>query len=346
MKLFVVGNSRSGTTMMGRILGANDAVFTFHELHFFEQLWDPDRDGGPLDDRRAIALATRLLTTQRDGYYTPKDPALYLEEALDIIKRLPSDRTGPEVFGAFLERETLCHGRQVPCDQTPRNIYFWREILSSYPEAFIIHIVRDPRDVLLSQKGRWKRRRLGAGRMPLREVVRSWANYHPVTISAMWCSGIRVASDFATYPRTVTVRFEDVVAEPEESITRICELLGLSFQREMLRVPRMGSSHTSDSGALGLDAGAANRWRSAVADQTDLYLCQKMTFRRAKPLGYEAGAFRPNWLTLLWLAVTWLPKLALTFLLNAGRVRSLGSTIRRRLADGQEGGHADSDSPS
>ena len=39
--LFVVGNSRSGTTMMGRILGNHPDVFTFGELHFFGQLWSP-----------------------------------------------------------------------------------------------------------------------------------------------------------------------------------------------------------------------------------------------------------------------------------------------------------------
>ncbi|MGY8989337.1 MAG: sulfotransferase, partial [Flavobacteriales bacterium] len=38
-KIFVVGNSRSGTTMMGRIIGKHSSVFTFKELHFFGQLW-------------------------------------------------------------------------------------------------------------------------------------------------------------------------------------------------------------------------------------------------------------------------------------------------------------------
>lgn len=238
--IFVVGNSRSGTTMMGRILGANNEVFTFRELHFFEQLWDPAQDDGPLDDRRAVALATRLLTIQRDGYYTPKDPALYVNEAREIIKRLPRTRTGREVFAAFLEHEALIHGKSVPCDQTPRNIYFWREILATYPDAFIVHIVRDPRDVLLSQKGRWKRRNLGASNMPRGEVLRSWVNYHPITISAMWISGIRAAGDLESYPRTVTVRFEDLVDGAEESIKKICKVLGLSFQPEMLQVPRVG----------------------------------------------------------------------------------------------------------
>ncbi|MFI5135892.1 MAG: sulfotransferase, partial [Chitinophagales bacterium] len=37
--IFVVGNSRSGTKMMGRILGNHEKVHAFPEMHFFEQLW-------------------------------------------------------------------------------------------------------------------------------------------------------------------------------------------------------------------------------------------------------------------------------------------------------------------
>ena len=38
-QIFIVGSSRSGTTMMGRVLGNHPSVFTFKELHFFGTLW-------------------------------------------------------------------------------------------------------------------------------------------------------------------------------------------------------------------------------------------------------------------------------------------------------------------
>ena len=44
-------------------------------------------------------------------------------------------------------------------------------------------MIRDPRDVMLSQKNKWKRRFLGAKQIPLREVVRSYVNYNPILIS-------------------------------------------------------------------------------------------------------------------------------------------------------------------
>ena len=38
-QIFIVGSSRSGTTMMGRILANHKDIFTFKELHFFGTMW-------------------------------------------------------------------------------------------------------------------------------------------------------------------------------------------------------------------------------------------------------------------------------------------------------------------
>ena len=43
-QIFVVGSSRSGTTMMGRILGSHTDIFTFNELHFFGTIWSKHSD--------------------------------------------------------------------------------------------------------------------------------------------------------------------------------------------------------------------------------------------------------------------------------------------------------------
>ena len=39
--VFVTGASRSGTTMLARMLGAHSAISAFNELHYFGSLWDP-----------------------------------------------------------------------------------------------------------------------------------------------------------------------------------------------------------------------------------------------------------------------------------------------------------------
>jgi omega-hydroxy-beta-dihydromenaquinone-9 sulfotransferase len=78
--IFVVGNSRSGTTMMGRILGKHPEIFTFHELHFFEQLWTPIDQNRYLSKAEAERLAARLICIERDGYLTQGDPDRFYKE--------------------------------------------------------------------------------------------------------------------------------------------------------------------------------------------------------------------------------------------------------------------------
>jgi len=177
--IFVVGNSRSGTTMMGRILGAHPSVYTFGELHFFEQLWSPADEDRRLSRAEGGRLAARLLSVQRQGYLSRANPERFQEEAGEMVASAQSEMTPAEVFGAFLFYEAAKNGKKVPCDQTPRNVFYLREILELYPEARVINMIRDPRDILLSQKGKWKRRFLGAGSIPLREALRAWVKLPP-----------------------------------------------------------------------------------------------------------------------------------------------------------------------
>ena len=156
--LFVVGNSRSGTTMMGRILGNHDDVFTFGELHFFGQLWSP-ASSTELDISAATELAAKLFCIQREGYRMHGGHQRFLEEAGQFCESITGYPISPVVlFSEFLRFEASQNGNSIPCDQTPRNVFYIDEILKSYPQVKIINMIRDPRDVLLSKKRKWKRR--------------------------------------------------------------------------------------------------------------------------------------------------------------------------------------------
>lgn len=69
--IFVVGNSRSGTTLMGRILGLNSQVKTFGEPHFFEQLIGIEEfsENTVWKERRALNLVEQLIGRAREGFF-------------------------------------------------------------------------------------------------------------------------------------------------------------------------------------------------------------------------------------------------------------------------------------
>ena len=330
-QIFVVGNSRSGTTMMGRILGNHPSIFTFKELHFFEQFWNPKNSPQVLSHVQAKQLTAKLLTMQRNGYYRQGNPRRFFKESDGILRALSSQVTPPLVFAAFLSYESNRHGKSIPCDQTPRNIYYLPEILELYPQAYIVNMIRDPRDVLLSQKYRWRRRFLGGDRS-VKQSVRVWSGYHPLTISMLWNSGVRAGDVFAEHPRVFPLHFEDLLEAPEERVFALCSFIGLEFQPEMLQVPHVGSSLQPDRlHKIGIDPNIAGRWLNSGLTATEIFICQKISKKNMEKHGYTLETFRPRLFGLICQSVMWMVKSGLALLLNISRAKNIVEAITRRL---------------
>jgi omega-hydroxy-beta-dihydromenaquinone-9 sulfotransferase len=212
----------------------------------------------------------------------------------------------------------------------PRNVYYLAELLELLPDAVAVHITRDPRDVLLSQKHRWRRRRLGS-RVPLRNSVRTWAGYHPVTTSLLWRSGVRAGQRLDRHPRVAQVRFEDVLADPPDVVGRLCQRLGLDFEPSMLDIPWVGSSLRADAPERrGVDPTATGRWQAGLT-ATEVLLCQRITGLDALRLGYAPEPVRLRPAGLLGAGVTLALKSGLVIALNVRRARRVGPALRRRL---------------
>lgn len=330
--IFVVGNSRSGTTLMARILGRHPAVFTMEELHFFEELWSPDSDYLHFTREKALQLTSRLLNIQRNGYLNQKNTQSFIQEAEKIIENLPKEVSPPLVFSAVLNYETNLHQKTIPCEHTPRNVLYISEIIKLYPQARIIKMIRDPRDVLLSQKRRWKRPFLSQ-KIPKQQAIRYWINYHAITISKLWNANVCTADRFEGDLRVYSLRFEDLVSEPESTGEKICSFLDISYNADMLEVPRIGSSSESDRPEqTGISQNRVERWRQGGLTATEIFICQKINQDLMEKHGYKLETTFPNPLLLI-LSITSFPvKLTLALLFSLKRIGNITDTIRRRLA--------------
>jgi len=104
-----------------------------------------------------------------------------------------------------------------------------------FPEARIIVTVRDPRDIALSYDDRW-----GAGRRDTAFLMRS-------------CAQIRYYFDHLldTAPFSANqicrVRYEALVAEPQEEMKRVCTFLDVPFEPAMLDFYRSHQSVEQDT---------------------------------------------------------------------------------------------------
>ena len=329
-KVFIVGNSRSGTTMMGRILGVNKDVFTFNELHFFEQLWTPSEIDKKVEKTAAQSLFSKLACIEREGYLKGcKGNNQYIEESKEQITE---ELIKSDVFSKFLHYEAIENNKTIPCDQTPRNLFYCKEILDLYPDAKIIYMVRDPRDVLLSQKNKWKRRFLGAKNIPLKEALRAWINYHPVTISKLWRASVNHMKPLEARDSVRKVYFEELLQSPKEIIGEICEFIGIEYTDEMLNVPQVGSSTGGDKPkSKVIDKNKIAGYKKGGLSNVELYINESILKDSMSYHNYKPEGFLVNPLKLLYMYATFPFKIIIALLLNLNRMNNIVETIKRRL---------------
>jgi hypothetical protein len=147
---FVVGEMRSGTSWLRRTLSAHPEIVCGHEGSFFGRDYDREEIPvypGPVSSFvRALAVSEELRVWHelpwnrwRGGY----------EEDLRNLTRRSVDY--------FLSKEVLRTGKRIVGDKSPQHTECLDEIHEVYPEARIVHIVRDGRDVAVSAMHHWWR---------------------------------------------------------------------------------------------------------------------------------------------------------------------------------------------
>lgn len=332
--IFIVGNSRSGTTMLGRALGAHSLINTFPELQIFERIIDKDNmdKSMNIDKAELELMGANILKTIRNGIFGPGLASEFLIEARAIIQK--QSITSPmALYNLLLDVETSKAGKSIPCEQTPRYIFMANEILNAYSNAHIIHIYRDPRDVLLSQKNRWKRRFLSNKKIPYKRTFLAWSNYHPELTSRLWGAVMKQAQSANSSARFHEICYETLLTEPEASLRTLCKQIGISFDSSMMNVSVEGSSSQRDRDrvAVGFDASRIGNWKAGGLHKAEIDICERRVGKIMTAKGYDLSNIRSNMFSRLILQCFLPLKVMCGLIMNYRRFRNLGKTISRRL---------------
>ncbi|HWS23057.1 MAG TPA: sulfotransferase [Anaerolineales bacterium] len=134
-KFFIYGHARSGTTLLARLIRLHPEIHCNWQAHFFTR--QPFLTS--LVDSPEIQ---EWLTRRSNRWNQAKDlSAFILRGAADLI----------------LEREALLAGKRIVGDKSPSSLIHGQAIRDTsliYPDARIIYIIRDGRDVLISERFR------------------------------------------------------------------------------------------------------------------------------------------------------------------------------------------------
>ena len=177
---------------------------------------------------------------------------------------LAAERTDRGVFVAFLQAyaESLGSGRIIG-EKTPAHMAYVPTLLEWFPNARIVHMLRDPRAVYVSDL----RRRRNKLRKPYSWIARVPGALRLVillNISYGWRATVarHVRYDKVYPSRYYMVRFEDLVRQPEETLASLYGFLGVDMPPDATDVKVVSQGFRA--GERGLDAGAADRWREHV----------------------------------------------------------------------------------
>ncbi|MBI4259823.1 MAG: sulfotransferase [Actinobacteria bacterium] len=275
---FVVGPGRSGTTMLRLMLDAHPRLAIPPESHFVPAVWRVRRRYQRPGGVDAARLARDIV-----GTFRFREWGLPAEEVLDRVRALDRPTVADVVEAAFLAYAAH-HGKDRWGDKTPSYGLDLPLIAGMFPEARFVHLVRDGRDVALS----------------LRDVP--WGTSDPVQAAEFWSHRVRVARRDGTAlgpGRFLELRYEDLVADPEGVLGRVCGFLDLDLRPEMLRyfersgraLPervRRSHEHEGKPPTAGL-----RDWRREM-DPVDVALFEAVAGEELEALGYERSTPRPS----------------------------------------------------
>ena len=251
--VFIGGCDRSGTTMLGSMLGAARGAVCTPESSFPAELARCAL--GPGISRRE--LVDRLLAHPRFVWWevAERPPEAWRDDepaSLDDLRRLAAwavTAYARRQEGALLPAT----GEAVWIDHSPGNLRDAKALIALYPEARFIHIVRDGRGVAASILP------LDWGPNTIRTAAWWWMGELAHAFAGEACAGAE---------RVRRVRYEDLLRDPETEVGALCQFAGLECSREAVeggrfRVPKCETYHP----LVGTppDASRAEAWRSKLS---------------------------------------------------------------------------------
>ncbi len=294
-KFFIFGHARSGTTLLMRLVRLHPDVYCGYQAHFFT--------------RRPL-LKSLVNTPEAEEWLSRKSNRWNRGRDLSpVVLRSVSD--------FIMERDAAREHKRIVGDKSPLSTIHGqavRELHSIYPDAKLIYIVRDGRDVLVSERFRnfveESRFLTSEDKRIVDELRRDPAAFSDGKRSLFSPSFIRrMAGGWATdlsevdaearrlFPNCyLALRYEDLLGSPLDELSKVWRFLGATPAGDPLEVSiraEMGSnpdeewqSRRNGEIASFLPKGQAGNWR-ALFTADDKALFKQVAGETLLKWGYE-----------------------------------------------------------
>lgn len=295
-KFFIFGHARSGTTLLARLVRLHPEVHCNWQAHFFTR--------PPFLKSLVSSPEIREWFTRRSNRWNQgRDLSpLVLRAVADVIMEREAEQAGKRIVGDK-SPSSLIHGQAV------------RDLHAVYPDASLIYIVRDGRDVAISERFRnfvEDSRYLTAADRTILEALQAnpqafargersiFTEAALRRLAHSWVENLRESEAEGQRlfgERFFTLRYEDLLAHPFEEMSRLWQFLGVNVPGELagLVAQEMASNPDEEwqaqrKGEIAsfLPKGQSRNWQRLFTPH-DHAIFQEIAGEMLRKWGYEPG---------------------------------------------------------
>jgi len=225
--VFIVGCPRSGSSFLYHLLLSAGGFAEFRtQMNVFDVLEPIHGDLGVLKNKKAM---------MKDWLQSKAFLVSGLNAKEIEAKVLAECHSASDFLRIVMEEVALKQGVDRWVDSTPTNFPHLLKIKSNFPDARIVHIIRDGRDVALSlDKRSWSR--------PL-----PWDKERGLVAAGLyWAWSVRKARKYGAMlgPNYMEVRYEDLVCNTRESLAILEDFLQHDLDYARIQQVSVGSVKT------------------------------------------------------------------------------------------------------
>ena len=275
MPIFMIGTQRSGSNLLRLMLNQLPGIAAPHPPHVLQRLMPLVPSYGDLRQDENFQLMVEDVCRLVELNPVPWE-GVTLDRA-NIAKRC-RERSLVAVFGAVYQALAEAQGANTWLCKSLQNVLYLPEIQAYFPNAQYIYLYRDGRDVAVSF------RKAVVGEKHFYFIAKEWADAQRLAIKHR----------ALTPPeRFVNISYEELTAEPEKTMRRLCGFLSVEYQNSMLEFHKSEEAHrAAESSALWgnvVKPIMADNTRKFLreADEADIRIFESVAGDVLDALGYE-----------------------------------------------------------
>ena len=264
--IFILGVGRSGTSLLQSILNSHSKISFLPETKFLRSY--------VLKKNFKITKSNyKKITSQFKSDKRLKRLKIDLDEALQI------NNTMYDIYQYILETKLINQNKSNIGDKDPKLIEKINRLHHFFPNSKIIHIIRDPRDVVLSRtKAKWSQK---------------YPFYFHAIIYYMQLS-LGIKSGRSKYKENyIEVLYENLIKNPDYELSRIIKFLNLDLKKNMLNFKESSKELVSEDELewkketfLPIKKNNFNKWKLGLTNFQS-FIIESICFFHIKKFNYK-----------------------------------------------------------